>query len=175
MNKNTKKILLALTYVFAQYTLNAQVLFKENIIIGNNYFATIDENSTPIDSLSSEDYLLKKITKSNPNLSFKFYRQYEDNSNTIHKKYDVFYNKLAVVGMDFVLHEKLNKIQSLNGTFENIENIDLFPKISENAALQIAVSFFKTKNNLLKDVKVNVEKSDFCIAKNQSVEIQFMN
>jgi Zn-dependent metalloprotease len=134
--------LLMISVLATSLSLKAQVNLKENIIIGTNYFATLAEDFSSVATKENEDYLLKFVTKSNPNISFKFNRQYSDEAHNTYKKYNVLFKEIPIFGMDFVIQVKASKIFNLIGTFENIDSINVVPKVNEVEASKKAASFF---------------------------------
>lgn len=146
---------------------HAQINFKEKQTTNGNYFAMLNENI--IATSSNEKIVLKSLTECNNNFQFKFISQYGDDLKFEYKKYSIYYSGIEVVGMDFVIHEKNNIIQYLNGSFENIINPNLTIILSEINATQIAKSFFKTKNFSITEDKIKVEKLKLCFTKNYLV------
>ena len=143
----------------------AQIKFKINQIEEKNYFAVLDESTNYTTSEKNIITVLKQITESNEKINYKFLSSYNDNLNFTHKKYGVYYNNIEIKGMDFVIHEKNDIIALINGTFENLKDINTKPIINESSATEVAEKYYYEITKNITN-KVTLQNKEYCIISN---------
>lgn len=166
MKKLINKLAITLIGIFICSIAFPQINFKQKEVDGNNYFATMADNAKQTATLQNETAVIKQITNSNPNIEFRFKSSYVDDLKFTHKKYTTFFKGIEVIGMDFVIHEKHNIVQYVNGTFQNIENTTSKATINEMSANNFAKAYFKVNSKSKIITKLSVENKGLCLIKN---------
>lgn len=164
MNKLFSKLFLTIFAFFTYSIVNAQADFTKKEITGTNHFAVLSNNTKHASTLINETLLLKQLTNCNNNFGFKFINSYGDDLKFEHKKFNVYFKNIEVKGMDFVIHEKDNAIQYLNGTFENIE-LNTTPLLNTNSIIAKLLLSKPVSKNL-----TNPVNKGLCIIKNEGVK-----
>ncbi len=146
MKKLIKEIIL-LTIALASINSNliAQVSFKTKLTEGSSLFAILADNEQKPATAENEQSLLSQFTKGSKDVTFENVGDYRDELNFTHKKFQVYFKGIEVIGIDFVIHEKAGKIRYTNGTFENIEDLSTLPSVSVPIAEKKSTEFLNNK------------------------------
>lgn len=121
---------------FAQET-DKNVSKKEKNENGTPSFVSFKENS----SYKSSDFktIFKEQLGLKQNQNFSKIKTESDQLGFTHEKFQLFHQGVKVEFATYSLHSKNGKVNSMNGEFYNIENVNLNPSISAQAALQAAM------------------------------------
>ncbi|MFC2152915.1 M4 family metallopeptidase [Bacteroidota bacterium] len=92
-------------------------------------------------SKGKEKDVFKEYLKTNGNDEMKKVRTKNDELGFTHERYEQFYKGVKVESAIYNVHIKDGKIESINGNFKRIGNININSKISEETALQKALDY----------------------------------
>ncbi|NOQ25766.1 MAG: T9SS type A sorting domain-containing protein [Bacteroidales bacterium] len=93
-----------------------------------------------------EKDVFKEYLKLTGNDELKKVRTSTDELKFTHEKYQQYYKGVQVEFGEYNIHLKDNIIESMNGEFKRIKDIDISPDISEELALQKAMTHTKAKD-----------------------------
>lgn len=125
-------------------------LIKENIQISNNDIVNISNNN------------LLRINNSN---SFSLQKSDTDDVGYIHYNYNQLFNGLQIIGASLNLHCNTNNtVKSINGNIADLKNLNTFPSLNANSAIDYAKSYFPTSTfaweDEMSEQTVKLEKED---------------
>ncbi len=153
-------MVISIHYTYAQNTfiIDATEKDREN----NITYMSLSPESRLIVNDKSVNELFSQVYKSNKHIGYKQAGSYSDNLNYTHYRYQVFYDNIQVMGMDFNVHVKDNLIQYVNGSFQNISGLITKPVITEKIATEIASDDFSMSLKSSQVKKSEIAAIVFC-------------
>lgn len=126
--------LLASTGMFAQEVVQAHF----NGTNGTPTFLKFNPNTAV--ALNQARQLLKQQLNVSPDVDFVRYAKEKDQVFGVLERYQQFYKGVKVEHARYYVHAQNGKIISVNGDYRKLENVNVNPSISEEAALESALN-----------------------------------
>ncbi len=139
--------LLASTGIFAQEVIQAHF----DGTTGSPTFLKFSEQSAV--ALSQAPQLLKQQLDAPADVDFVRYSKEKDPVYGILERYQEYYKGIKVEHARYYVHAKDGKIISVNGDFRKLENLNVNPSISEEAALEKALNKIGAQKYMWEDPK----------------------
>ncbi|UII28632.1 M4 family metallopeptidase [Fulvivirga maritima] len=117
---------------------------KEN---GRYTYLKFDQKEEAV-SESEVDRIFRERLLVNKQNEFKAINSYKDSRGKVHTRYQQFYKGIPVEDAVYMVHAKAGNIGSMNGDYEKLENIDITPALSAEAAFMQAINFVGAKQYL---------------------------
>lgn len=157
---NTLKIkILVILSIWISYFANAQdqsnIEFQQKRKDSIPTFI-IFKNSDKSFKKGQEKDVFKKYLKLTGKDEMKKLMSSSDELGFTHEKYQQYYKGIKVDFGEYNVHLKENVVESMNGEFKRIKDIDISPNISEELALQKAMAHTKARDFMWEDA--NMEK-----------------
>ncbi len=139
-------ILIVLSLVGATF---AQEVEKQNLDRnGNPSFVKFNTKAKNTVSKDEAKTILSSLLKMTKNEEFKQLKSETDKIGYTHEKFQQYYKGIKVENGVYIVHSKNNAIESMNGEFKNIEEIDITPLIPLEKATELAKSFINAEQYL---------------------------
>jgi Zn-dependent metalloprotease len=143
------KILLLLALLISAATLYAQENQESDTLAierykGNVTYVRFNSDTRQKRPLEEETAILKKLLKLSDNDHLKLIRSREVNG-VIHNKYDQYYKGVRVENSQYVTHSIAGGIESMNGSFTTIPEMDVTPSVTESQSLDVALNAVNAK------------------------------
>ena len=113
---------------FAQ---KSDTLAIERDSISGTTFISFDVDSKNVPNISNTQVFLKELHKSGPETSFVLKKKSVDNLGIEHQTFEQFYKGLRIIGAQYKIHAKGGKVNSANGNYATLSDIDVIPVINE--------------------------------------------
>ncbi len=135
--------------IFAQ-TANRVVKEKISNSNGQPSLITFNEKST----YKTADYkqVFEEQLGLKGNSNFTKIKSETDKIGFTHEKFQLFHQNIKVEFSTFILHSKAGKIESMNGDFCQLDNVNITPQITANKAFEIAKTHIGASEYLWENV-----------------------
>jgi bacillolysin len=145
--KAMKKLLLLITSSCLFVTAFAQrgLINKENDKAGVLTFATFNADSLSY-KLANARLLLNEVLKLTSDDELRLEQNGKDNLGFEHQYFSQYYKGIRVEYSGYAVHGRNNNIETINGNFHKIVNINLVPSISEKDAMAVALIFINAQS-----------------------------
>lgn len=142
------------TLIYAQ---TANRVVKEKISSHNGLpsLITFNEKSTYKTNDYQQVFVEQLGLKSNSN--FTKIKSETDNIGFTHEKFQLFHQNIKVEFATYILHTKAGKIESMNGDFCKLDNVNIVAQITANKAFEIAKNHIGATQYLWENTREAVE------------------
>lgn len=106
----------------------------------NNTIKFIQFNGEKRRSILNSKTILKNMVNANEDDDFILIKDNIDKKGFVHQTFQQYYKGILVAGGSYQVHGKGGNIEVLNGHFKKVKGLATFPTISENQAINSAIS-----------------------------------
>ncbi len=167
----------AITFL-ALATSFAQVIEKKEVDrYGNPTFVKFDTKFKSAGETDSKA-VLSKVLNTAQNDKYKTFRTEQDKIGYTHERFQQYYKGIKVEHGVYIVHKRKGTIESLSGEYKAIDNINVSPSISSDAALKKALEFvnaekymWETDASYLPEAELVVVKKDYNIHPKEANEM----
>ena len=155
MKKSNFRLLVILVSCFIG-KINAQVFENKNaseLVLGSNLLRVNEQRKTvSFVRLNSSDWfseseqkmwLEQKVLKASSGNSLQLLKTEYDNLQMKHNRFKQYYKSIPVENAVYYVHLKNGLVQSANGEFYDVKNLDVIPNLSKHSAFTNALSYVK--------------------------------